>query len=153
MKSKRVISLLLAGQMLSAPMAQATSLSLLDKAQNERQGRGGTMFVAQSAPGRLVIPSILSKDETDVVTTDAPQKDVTSVTTPERESGATVADIPEPVTSPPLADDKETPPPEEVTTSTPAPTDDVATEAPVSTDKVATETAAPPFTSGIFTPR
>ena len=37
MDSKRVISLLLAGQMLSAPMAQATSLSLLDKAQRERQ--------------------------------------------------------------------------------------------------------------------
>ena len=58
MDSKRVISLLLAGQMLSAPMAQATSLSLLDKAQRERQGRGSIVSTNAPSPGgRLVIPS------------------------------------------------------------------------------------------------
>ena len=136
MDSKRVISLLLAGQMLSAPMAQATSLSLLDKAQRERQGRGSIVSTNAPSPGgRLVIPSA-------ALTADPEDSTGDVVATPAVSTSPTVSPLP-PTTAPTTDTPRPSASGSEVTTATPTPDFDEGMEFPTVTSEVTTSTPGP----------
>lgn len=124
MKSKQIISLLLAGQMLSAPMAQATSVSLLDKAQAQR---------AQAVEAESVVTPPAqptgSPESPAVVTMPTPE--ASPVETPIATSEAAVSPPPSLVTTP------------EVTTS-PLPS-------PVVTQEVGQEEGVIPVASPVVT--
>lgn len=172
MNSKRVISLLLAGQMLSAPMAQATSLSLLDKAQRERQGNGSIISAAAASPGgRLVMPSATPTTDPGVGADGVvipPSASPAPVDSSEPATASPAVDSPLPSTPSPdvttptatssadvTADDATatpgvttaSPTPMETESPSPAPTGEVTTESPVptatSTDEVTTSSPAP----------